>query len=235
MMGHWPYSFWLRYAYYSTSHRPAQWGRKRVCGGKSRICDNRPGLSSLKSQQRIDGYPQRIRDDQQLIIRHDSLALFNPADTVLVQLNPPHLKPGCQLRLCHLFLLANLAFPGFLLGILMGLLSAVIILAFFKFLGWLSAFGFTCRSITLAAHEKILNADFTAAPAAPVAPAAPAATKPAEPVKHEKPEIIEPPRKTEFEYEQKSPKRYVAWNCPHCGTSNSGYQNFCINCNSTKE
>lgn len=118
---------------------------------------------------------------------------------------------------------ANLAFPGFLLGILTGLLSAVIILAFFKFLGWLSAFGFTCRSITLAAHEKILNADFTAAPAAPVAPAAPAATKPAEPVKHEKPEIIE------------QPKRYVAWNCPHCGTSNSGYQNFCIKCNRTKE
>ena len=130
---------------------------------------------------------------------------------------------------------ANLAFPGFLLGILTGLLSAVIILAFFKFLGWLSAFGFTCRSITLAAHEKILNTDFTAAPAAPVAPAAPAATKPAEPVKHEKPEIIEPPRKTEFEYEQKPPKRYVAWTCPHCGASNSGYQNFCIKCNSTKE
>lgn len=120
---------------------------------------------------------------------------------------------------------------GLTLGVLSGLICAIVILALFKFLGWLSAIGFTCRAVTLAAHEKILNTDFTSATAAPVA------SSPAEPEKPETPKKIEfeYEKKTEFEYEQKPPKQYVAWSCRHCGTSNSGYQNFCIKCNKLKD
>lgn len=119
---------------------------------------------------------------------------------------------------------------GLISGVLVGLILAIVLLALFKFLGWLTAFGLTCRSITLAAREKILNTDFSSAAAAPVA------SSPEEPEKTGTPKKIEfeYEKKTEFEYEQKPATQYPAWNCPHCGTSNSVYQNFCIKCTKIK-
>lgn len=136
------------------------------------------------------------------------------------------------------------ASPGFglILGTIFGCLGAIVILALFKFLGWLSAFGLQCRAITLAAHEKFLNTDFAPVPDNQPAPSMPVMNtqpqpatvvkipaKPAPiPKAPVKPEKTDMPKTTDTDRKPVFPAE--PWTCAVCGAHIAGHTNICRRC-----